>query len=149
MRILIGPQPGEDYEELDPVQVGRLLQVLRLRTEYLVLDLPSQPTAATQAAVDLCDFVGVVTEREAGAIRAAIEHRDDRRLKQAAHKLKGSAGVFKDVPAAQKAAQQMECVGADADWDQVENAWSNLAAEMDRLMTTLQKASSSPIPVEE
>ena len=39
--------------------------------EFVVLDLPNQPSAATQVMTRLCHFVGVVTDRALGSIFCA------------------------------------------------------------------------------
>jgi Flp pilus assembly CpaE family ATPase len=39
--------------------------------EFIILDLPSQPSPATQAVVGLCNFIAVVTERELGSVISA------------------------------------------------------------------------------
>lgn len=69
-------------------------------------------------------------------IQGAISRQDSTQLRQAAHTLKGSAGVFRDE-AAYGAALQMEHVGRDADWSQSEAVWQVLNREMVRLMGVL------------
>jgi CheY-like chemotaxis protein len=69
-------------------------------------------------------------------IREAVSQRNGPALNRAAHRLKGSTGVFKDQ-AAVEAAQRIEIIGRDADWDHAETASVVLTQELDRLMATL------------
>ena len=70
LRILFGPQESRDAKEIDPQQVEAIIKGLSTMADYVVLDLPNQPTTATQAAVRLCHFVAVVTECEPSAVMA-------------------------------------------------------------------------------
>ncbi len=69
-------------------------------------------------------------------IRTAITGHDGPGLKQAAHTLKGSVGVFKDS-VAHEAALRMEHLGRDADWDHAGAAWVDLSREVARLSAEL------------
>jgi HPt (histidine-containing phosphotransfer) domain-containing protein len=75
-------------------------------------------------------------------IRTAVTQRDGPSLKQAAHTLKGSSGVFK-VPSAYEAALRMEHVGKDCDWDHGEDAWNNVTKEMASLSSILLNLKNS------
>ena len=78
-------------------------------------------------------------------IRAAVTSRDGRALKQAAHTLKGSVGVFRDQ-AAFDAVFRMEQIGKGAEWDHFYEAWTVMDGEMIRLTAVLkQLANASPI----
>jgi MinD-like ATPase involved in chromosome partitioning or flagellar assembly/CheY-like chemotaxis protein len=71
LRILFGPQEHEDdFQEIDPVQVEAIIKGLGQLAEYIILDLPSQPSTATRAVANLCQFACVVTEREPGSVQA-------------------------------------------------------------------------------
>ncbi|HUY87714.1 MAG TPA: Hpt domain-containing protein [Pirellulales bacterium] len=74
--------------------------------------------------------------KQLAQIRAAVNNHDGSALKVAAHTLKGSIGVFKDL-AAYEAALRMENIGRDADWPPAEDAWQNLNAEVARLLTVV------------
>jgi Flp pilus assembly CpaE family ATPase len=70
-RILFGPQPEHVFKEIDPGQAEAVVQGLAKMAEFVILDLPNQPSVATQSAVRLCHFVAVVTEREPGSVVCA------------------------------------------------------------------------------
>lgn len=70
LRVLFGPQQAKEYKDIDPKQAEAIVRGLARKAEFVVLDLPNQPSPATQAAVQLCSFVAVVTEREPAAIAA-------------------------------------------------------------------------------
>jgi CheY-like chemotaxis protein len=93
------------------------------------------------------DFRALLAEAFLGAcprcmseIGAAIASRDALRLERAAHKLKGSVGVFKDR-AAIEAAGAVEAVGRDEDWSSAAAATTVLTQEIARLTTTLSEPS--------
>lgn len=70
-RILFGPQELEDdFQEIDPIQAEAIIKGLEQLAEFIILDLPSPPSAATRAVANLCQFACVVTEREPGSVRA-------------------------------------------------------------------------------
>ncbi len=68
LRILFGPQSTDLFKETDPGQAGAVVQVLSKMADYVLLDFPSQPSPATQAAIALCQLIAVVTERELGSV---------------------------------------------------------------------------------
>jgi Flp pilus assembly CpaE family ATPase len=68
IQILFGPQPGESYDPIDPEQVQAVVKGLGRLADFVVLDLPSQLSPATRAVVHDCDFVGLITEREAVSV---------------------------------------------------------------------------------
>lgn len=70
LQILFGPQEATVWKPIDSRHSEAVLKGLLGMAEYVVLDLPDQPSEATQTAVELCDFVVVVTEREPAAIQA-------------------------------------------------------------------------------
>lgn len=71
LRILFGPQEAKDAKEIDPKQTEAIIKLTSGITEYLVLDISNHPSAATHAAVRLCQLVIVVTEREPASVIAA------------------------------------------------------------------------------
>ncbi|HUY87934.1 MAG TPA: response regulator [Pirellulales bacterium] len=73
LRVLFGPQHAEDSKEIAPQQAEAIVKGLSQLAEIVLLDLPSQPSCATEAAVRLCDFVAVVIEREPAAVAAGKE----------------------------------------------------------------------------
>jgi Flp pilus assembly CpaE family ATPase len=70
-RILFGPQPEDVFKEIDPGQAEAVVKGLAKMAEFVILDLPNQPSVATQTAVRLCHFVAVVTERDPGSVVCA------------------------------------------------------------------------------
>ena len=75
-------------------------------------------------------------------IRGAMTQQDGTALKLAAHKLKGSTGVFR-VQSAFDASLRMEHIGNECDWDHAEEAWKTLNREMVDLSATLTKLTKS------
>ncbi len=69
-RVLFGPQQEDAYKELDSGQTEALVKLLSKMADFVILDLPSQPSCATQAAVSRCNAVAVVTERELGSVQS-------------------------------------------------------------------------------
>ena len=63
LRILFGPQQTVAFKEVDPGQVEAVVNVLSKMADYVILDLPSQPSPATQTAIGHCQLISVVTER--------------------------------------------------------------------------------------
>jgi HPt (histidine-containing phosphotransfer) domain-containing protein len=69
-------------------------------------------------------------------IRDAITNKNPAQLQRTAHTLKGSVQVFGlQRPAA--AALRLETMGRDKNLDEVEQAWSALVDEIERLMPML------------
>lgn len=70
LRILFGPQQAKEGKDIDPDFAVAIIKGLLQMADFLVLDLPNQPSPATEAAVHMCNFVAVVTEREPAAVAA-------------------------------------------------------------------------------
>lgn len=69
--ILFGPKDGDAaFREIEPRQADAIVNGLAQMAEYVILDLGTQPSGAMRAAVNLCHFAAVVTEREPGSVRA-------------------------------------------------------------------------------
>lgn len=71
-------------------------------------------------------------------IRSGVTGRNGPALKQAAHTLKGSVGVFRDKPAF-NSVFRLEQVGREADWDHADDALKVAESEIDRLSRTLAR----------
>lgn len=69
-------------------------------------------------------------------VRDAIDKRDAAVLQRAAHSLKGSARVFAAGPATE-AALRLELMGADANFEGVDDAWDTLVEEIEQLMAVI------------
>jgi signal transduction histidine kinase/DNA-binding response OmpR family regulator/HPt (histidine-containing phosphotransfer) domain-containing protein len=78
-------------------------------------------------------------------IRAAVTRRDGRALKQAAHTLKGSVGVFRDQ-AAFDSVFRMEQIGKESAWDHFYDAWNVMDAELVRLTAELTQLTGGAAP---
>jgi len=76
------------------------------------------------------------------AIRTAMQSHDGPALRLAAHTLKGSAGVFQDIPL-RDVAYALELAGRDGRWDQAEAALPALQIEYARLAGELTESSGS------
>ena len=105
--------PGNDPTEGD----------LELRKELAVMYLEDSPRLIAE-------------------IRAAVTRRDGRALKQAAHTLKGSVGVFRDQ-AAFDSVFRMEQIGKESDWDHFYDAWNVMDAELVRLTAELTQLTAA------
>lgn len=68
LRILFGPQQAREFKDIEPEQAAAIVNGLSRTADFVILDLPNQPSPATQAVAPLCDFVAVVTEREPAAV---------------------------------------------------------------------------------
>ena len=69
--ILLGPKEDEEnFREVDPLRVEAIIKGLSRLAEYVILDLPPEPTCSTQAATNLCHFAAIVTEREPASVQA-------------------------------------------------------------------------------
>jgi len=69
--ILLGPQEDEEeFREIDPLRAEAIIRGLSQLAEYVILDLPPEPSLSTQAATTLCHFAAVVTEREPASVQA-------------------------------------------------------------------------------
>ena len=71
LRALLGPQKVDDYRQVDAEQVEAMLTALSTMADYVVVDLPCQPSEAVQAALRCCARAIVVVEPEPACVRAA------------------------------------------------------------------------------
>ena len=71
LRILFGPKCTDVFKEIPPGQATSVVEGLLRMAEFVILDLPNQPSEATQAAALACHFICVVTEREPGSVASA------------------------------------------------------------------------------
>ena len=63
-RVLFGPQRVEEFQEIAAEQAEAVIRGLASMADYLVIDLPCHPCAASQAAMRQCDLVLLVLEPE-------------------------------------------------------------------------------------
>jgi len=71
LKILASPQSFDAYGEISGEHVEALLEVLEGMAEYVILDLPTQPSGANQAAVKRSRFAALVTEPEPTSVACA------------------------------------------------------------------------------
>lgn len=71
LQILCGPQRATEAKEIGPGQAESIIKGLSELADYIVLDLPIDPTSATRAVASLCHHIAVVTEREPTSVMAA------------------------------------------------------------------------------
>ena len=68
VRVLAIPQMSGEQKEPSPSDVALLLEKLREVTNYLLVDLPLQPSNAARAILGKCDFAIIVTDSKAGSL---------------------------------------------------------------------------------
>lgn len=70
LRVLFGPQEAKEFKSIEAKQAEAIINGLLEMADFIVLDLPNQPSPANEAAVRKCNFVAVVTEREPASVEA-------------------------------------------------------------------------------
>lgn len=73
LRVLFGPLHANEWKEIEPAQAEAIIKGLSQLADDVLLDLPSQPSHATEAALRLCDQIVLVVEREPAAVFAGKE----------------------------------------------------------------------------
>ena len=68
VRVLTIPQMSGEQKEPSPSDVALLLEKLREVTNYLLVDLPLQPSNAARAILGKCDLAIIVTDSKAGSL---------------------------------------------------------------------------------
>ncbi len=69
--VLFGPKADEeDFKEPTPEQTKAIINCMSKMAEFIILDLPAQPSPVTKAAATLCHFALIVTEREPVSVKA-------------------------------------------------------------------------------
>lgn len=71
LQVLYGPAPGNNYPAFSFDHARAILNGLASMTDYTIVDLPSQPTAASRAALRHCDFVVLVSETDPASVKSA------------------------------------------------------------------------------
>ncbi len=71
MRVLFSPQKINEFKIISHEHAVAIIKSLGSLANYLVVDLPSYPTIASQSIIKYCSFVGLVVEREPGSIISA------------------------------------------------------------------------------
>lgn len=68
LRVLFGPQKVDTYKEIKPEQAEAIIKGLADMADYLIIDLPCHPSAATQTALVHSDFVTLIVEPEPACV---------------------------------------------------------------------------------
>ena len=71
LHVLYGPAPGQNYPSLSFEHARAILNNLAAMNDYTIVDLPSQPSPASRAALRQCDFVVLVSESDPASVQAA------------------------------------------------------------------------------
>jgi Flp pilus assembly CpaE family ATPase len=64
LQILFAPQKPDQFKEIQPGQARGLVHTLSGMADYTILDLPSRPSPASQAATQESQFVALVVEND-------------------------------------------------------------------------------------
>lgn len=64
LQVLAGPQGADDYGEMEAEQAQAVVTGLSVTADYVIIDLPCYPSAASRVAARACDRVIVVVEPE-------------------------------------------------------------------------------------
>ncbi len=68
LRVLVPPRWSGEQEEISPSEVVLLVERFREVTDYLLVDLPFQPSSAVSTVLSKCDFAIIVTDSKADAL---------------------------------------------------------------------------------
>ena len=69
--VLFGPQNATKWFELGTAHAQVIIRGLAAISDYTIVELPTQPSAAGEAAIRLCDYVTLVMERDPLSLQAA------------------------------------------------------------------------------
>ena len=72
LRLLVGPQSVAEHRDIEPQRVETIINIIASMVDYVILDLPSIPSDANQAALRCCDLVALVVEPESTALASGI-----------------------------------------------------------------------------
>ena len=61
---LFGPQPGQELENISSDHTQVIVLGYAAMADYVIIDLPCQPSAASHTAIRHCDFVAMVMEHD-------------------------------------------------------------------------------------
>ena len=71
VRVLFGPQGVDDFRALDAAHAEAIVQQAVTLADFVVIDLPHQPSEAHRAVAQLADLLLVVVEPEQSSIHSA------------------------------------------------------------------------------
>jgi HPt (histidine-containing phosphotransfer) domain-containing protein len=95
---------------------------------------------------DMIGFLRDDSPRWLAQLRAGLESHDDRRVRHAAHSLKGLAANF-GAPRVEKAARTVEKGAGQLDWQELQLAAGELEQALEELLTALRPFASTAEPV--
>ena len=64
LKLLLGPQKLQEFRDFGIKQAESMLSALEPQADFIVLDLPSYPSEASQVAIQRSNFIGLVIEPE-------------------------------------------------------------------------------------
>jgi Flp pilus assembly CpaE family ATPase len=70
LRVLFGPQKAAEIKDITGEEAEALIRTLCGLAEFCIVDLPPQPSPATQAAIRQAHFVSMVVERDAVSVQS-------------------------------------------------------------------------------
>jgi len=76
LELLPAPEPSEPFRPLSPKVIGRTLDFLRLRYEFLLIDCPPGTSEENMQAIQRADQIYVVTVPEVPALRNVVRYKD-------------------------------------------------------------------------
>jgi HPt (histidine-containing phosphotransfer) domain-containing protein len=142
-------RPQELFEVLEGLPAASVAGAAAGSTAEPVVFDRDAALERTDGDVDLMkELVGLFLDecpQRMAEIREALILRDVTKLRQAAHTLKGSVGIF-GARETFDGARRLETVAQEQDWEHAEEAWAALEAAIERLkpaMAEVRRATAS------
>ena len=76
LQLLPAPEPSELFSPLDPTAIGRLIDFLRTRYEFVLIDCPPGTSQENLQALQRADQIYVITVAEVPALRNVVRYKD-------------------------------------------------------------------------
>ena len=70
VKVIFAPQRADEFREIQPAHAEAIIRCAAQLADYVVVDLPADPSAVNQAAAGTCDHVTVVVERSLSGVAA-------------------------------------------------------------------------------
>jgi two-component system sensor histidine kinase/response regulator len=109
---------------------------------FCLEDALSRVGGSDALLAEMVQLFAVEGPRQMAEIKAAYEARDHEAVMRTAHTLKGSLSLFA-ASSATAAAQRMESLGRERDFDSFPAAWTELQNRVDELQTALAKVKAT------
>ncbi len=97
LKVLFGPQHVGEFNEVEPEAADNIIRAMSAISEFTILDLPCDVSAATQLAARMCDYVCIVGQPEHQSIRCARMRAAVLRQWDVMHSMMGAVIVTRDV----------------------------------------------------